>query len=139
MPLSILLASGLGIVALAFVLFPLYRFFPAKNVRNVPQSPAAVNVTQTSTGSAAKEHEQSARSALQEIELDYQLGNISEEDYNTLRERYMRRALVALKLRYHSEQDGADTVTAGDHDKELDDLIEEQLRKLKEQGTDATD
>ncbi len=139
MPLSILLASGLGIVALAFVLFPLYRFFPAKNVRKVPQSPASTNVVETNAGSTIREREQSARSALQEIELDYQLGNISEEDYNTLRERYMHRALVALKFRYDSEQDEADIVVAGDRDKELDDLIEEQLRKLKEQGTDATD
>ena len=32
------------------------------------------------------ESEQAARSALHEIELDYQLGNISENDYRTQRE-----------------------------------------------------
>ena len=66
------------------------------------------------------EREQSARSALQEIELDYQLGNISEADYTLLRERYMRRALVAMKSRYEREQ-------------ELDAAIEEQLCHMKQQ------
>jgi hypothetical protein len=65
------------------------------------------------------EVEQAARTALHEIELDYQLGNISESDYRTLRERYLQRALVALKSRYDREQ-------------ELDDVIEVQLQKMKE-------
>ena len=65
------------------------------------------------------EGEQAARTALYEIELDYQLGNISESDYRKLRERYLQRALVALKSRYDREQ-------------ELDDVIEVQLRKMKE-------
>ncbi|GAC1359764.1 MAG: hypothetical protein NVS4B11_35420 [Ktedonobacteraceae bacterium] len=131
MPLSILLAIGLGIVALTFVLLPLYRSVPAR----IAHMTGGENV---SKASVATEREQSARSALQEIELDYQLGNISEEDYNTLREHYMRRALVALKLRHDKGQDVV-IAEAHDRDKELDDLIEEQLRKLKEQGTDATD
>ncbi len=139
MILSILLALALGIVALTFVLTPLLRYAPGKTTGQAIQiSEDTVPVTRT----AMTEREQSARSALQEIELDYQLGNISEEDYNTLRERYMRRALVALKSRHDNGQDVAteETVdTTYDHDKELDDLIEEQLRTLKEQGTDATD
>ena len=67
------------------------------------------------------ESEQAARSALYEIELDFQLGNISESDYRTLRERYLQRALVALKSRYDREQ-------------ELDDEIEAQLQKMKDQN-----
>ncbi len=136
--LSILLACGLGIIALTFVLTPLFRYAPITSVsEGSPPSEEAVPVA----SSAMTEREQSARSALQEIELDYQLGNISEEDYNTLRERYMRRALVALKSRHDSGQDVVETAddTTYDHDKELDDLIEAQLRTLKEQGTDATD
>ena len=135
--LSILLALGLGIIALTFVLTPLFRYALAGTTGEVVQPHEdAVPVA----SSAMTEREQSARSALQEIELDYQLGNISEEDYNTLRERYMRRALVALKSRHDNGQDVVEaTDTAYDHDKELDDLIEAQLRTLKEQGTDATD
>ena len=57
---------------------------------------------------------------LQEIELDYQLGNITEADYHTLREKYLHRTLVALKSRYDREQ-------------ELDTMIEERLRAMKEQ------
>lgn len=136
MVLSILLALGLGIVGLTFVLTPLLRYAPIKSTDagsliNEETAPIVAS-------NAMTEREQSARSALQEIELDYQLGNISEEDYNTLRERYMRRALVALKSRHDNGQDIVETTTY-DRDKELDDLIEEQLRMLKEQGTDATD
>lgn len=110
--MPILVAIVLGIVALIFVLYPLYR-----------HSPAAVQTLQ-STGEEATistEQEQAARVALHEIELDYRLGNIAEADYSVLRERYMRRALVALKSRYDREQ-------------ELDEEIEEQLRKLKEEN-----
>lgn len=57
---------------------------------------------------------------LQEIELDYQLGNITEADYHALREKYLHRTLVALKARYDREQ-------------ELDTMIEERLRAMREQ------
>ncbi|GAC1401236.1 MAG: hypothetical protein NVS4B12_09830 [Ktedonobacteraceae bacterium] len=135
MSLSILLAIGLGIVALTFVVAPLYqRSIEATDVATQPNSAVA---PKTSVVQAATEREQAAKSALQEIELDYQLGNISEEDYNTLRERYMRRALVALKSRHDKGLDVAVAETTYDRDKELDDLIEEQLRKLKEQDIDA--
>ena len=77
------------------------------------------NRDQAGQGVLMSESEQAARSALHEIELDYQLGNISENDYRTQRERYLRRALVALKSRYDSEQ-------------ALDDVIEAQLQKMKE-------
>ena len=107
--MAIIVALVLALLALAFVLYPLYR--PHKNL---------AALTQTDTGSTVPaERELAARTALQEVELDYQLGNIAEGDYTTLRERYMRKALVALKARYDREQ-------------ELDTLIEEQLRKMKE-------
>ncbi len=124
---SILLAIGLGVISLTFVLAPIFRYVPTMVVSETPKTSVANPVT---------EREQSARSALQEIELDYQLGNISEEDYNTLRERYVRRALIALKSR-HDEEQGAVVVETYDDDKALDDLIEEQLRTLKEQENDA--
>ncbi|GAC1424104.1 MAG: hypothetical protein PVS3B3_07550 [Ktedonobacteraceae bacterium] len=135
MALSILLALGLGIIALTFVLTPIFRTVQARPISEVTHTREDVVPV---VSNAMTEREQSARSALQEIELDYQLGNISEEDYNTLRERYMRSALVALKSRHDNGQDVSIVETTYDRDKELDDLIEEQLRTLKEQGTDAT-
>jgi hypothetical protein len=112
--MSIGVALALGIVALAFVLYPLFRSRPVEPAGASAASDAAV---------APVERELAARNALQEVELDFQLGNIAEADYKTLRERYMRRALVSLKPRYEREQ-------------ELDAEIEEQLRQMKEKGHD---
>ena len=133
---SILLVGGFGIVALTFVLVPLFRFLPSKTATVASQVPTNDGVA---VGRAAmvQEREQSARSALQEIELDYQLGNIAEEDYNTLRERYIRRALLALKSRHDSEQDASTVAESYGDNEKFDELIEARLRKLREQ--DATD
>jgi hypothetical protein len=116
--MAIVIALILGVLALGFVLYPLYRR-PADEVRST-RGPEASGEGEN----IASEREQAARSALQEVELDYQLGNITEPDYQALRERYMRRALVALKSRY-------------DRERELDEEIEEQLRKMREQENDA--
>ncbi|MBO0791709.1 MAG: hypothetical protein J2P36_12270 [Ktedonobacteraceae bacterium] len=106
--IALIVAAALGILALAFVLYPLYQ--PALR---------AVSGRSLAEEGLIAEKERNARTALQEVELDYQLGNITEKDYKDLRERYMQRALVALKARYEREQ-------------EIDDEIEEQLRKLKD-------
>ncbi len=111
--MAIVVAIVLGMVALLFVLYPLYRGKKGPS----PENDESVSHLQAATLPA--EQELAARSALQDVELDHQLGNISESDYQTLRERYMQRALVALKSRYDREQ-------------ELDELIEDQLRKMKE-------
>jgi hypothetical protein len=116
--IAILVTVLLAALALAFVLYPLLRRGP-----QVEQSTNAVS--EQSEAPAGAEREQAARDGLREVELDFQLGNIAEQDYRTLRERYVQRALVALKSRYDREQ-------------ELDEMIEEQLRKLKEQEQDAT-
>lgn len=113
--MAIIVTIALGLLGLTFVLFPLWARKPASSVR--PAEPQE---------EVADEREQLARSALQEVELDFQLGNIGEPDYQVLRERYMQRALALMKSRY-------------EHEQELDDQIEEQLRKLKEQEKDATD
>lgn len=116
----VLVASILGIVALAFVLYPLYR-------RTAEAADVVQEQTTSEVGEATPtEREQAARAALQEVELDYQLGNIADGDYTQLRERYIRRALVALKSRYTREQ-------------ELDNEIEEQLRTMKEQERNASE
>ncbi|GAC1362860.1 MAG: hypothetical protein NVS2B12_17780 [Ktedonobacteraceae bacterium] len=114
--MAIAIAIVLAVLSLAFVLYPLYRR-PADRLPDQPlpkvRPASAVEVQ------AAEESEQSARDAIQEVELDYQLGNITEPDYHSLRERYMQRAMIALKSRY-------------EHEQEIDQEIEEQLRKLKE-------
>ena len=127
--LPLLIAIVLGVSALAFVLYPFYRRVPAGSEQEqaaalFPLMGAAElsnghSGEQAGQGVLMSESEQAARSALHEIELDYQLGNIAENDYRTLRERYLRRALVALKTRYDREQT-------------LDDAIEAQLQKMKE-------
>src|SRR5690348_8490738 len=114
--ISILVAVGLGLCTLAFVLYPLYHRTPSSE-----QASTAENGLASPT-----EREQAARAALHEVELDYQLGNIADADYGTLRERYMRRALTALKSRYEREQ-------------ELDEVIEAELRKMKEQDGNAAE
>jgi hypothetical protein len=119
--MAILIAIALGLLALVFVLYPLFRRTPAP-----VQAASALELVNTEDPAGPVEREQAARTALQEVELDFQLGNIEEPDYRSLRERYMKRALVALKARYEREQ-------------ELDELIEEQLRLMKEQKNDATE
>ncbi len=108
--MSIVVALALGVLSLVFVFYPLFRRASGEDL--VATLPADGKVEPT-------ERERNARTALQEVELDYQLGNIAEEDYRTLRERYMRRALVALKSRY-------------EHEQAIDEEIEEQLRQMKE-------
>lgn len=143
---ALLVASGLALLALAYVLYPLYH---SRQAKTVPASPPSTKNVQTSTSDS----EQAARLSLQEVELDYQLGNIAEADYRTLRERYMRRALVAMKSRYdnmpndtgqyedENELGTEDTQNIQDgQDTDIDALIEEQVRKLREtHGGDMDD
>jgi hypothetical protein len=117
--MALAIAIILGILALAFVLYPLYRRSTGSETVIVPTRPDETSHMDEVEAKELVEHERAARAAIQEVELDYQLGNIEEADYRTLRERYMHRALTALKSRYEREQN-------------IDDDIEEQLQKLKE-------
>jgi len=108
--LPIIVALVLASCALAFVLYPIYR-------RATFETTQATRMNMEVNSQA--EREQIARSSLQEIELDYQLGNLGETDYRSMRTRYMRRAALAMKSRRDREQ-------------ELDSMIEEKLRLLKE-------
>jgi len=110
--LPIILALLLGSFALAYVLYPIYRRTPSD-----PTQATRLNISINSQ----TEREQSARTAIQEVELDYQLGNLGDSDYRSMRARYMRRAAFAMKSRGVREQ-------------ELDTIIEEKLRLLKEQN-----
>ena len=123
--MAIVLAMVLGLSALVFVLYPIYRrkqeeLLARLDTANTSQDLKNMDAEKkVSTSISLAEKEQSARSALQEVELDYQLGNIAEPEYRELRERYMQQALVALKSRYEREQ-------------EIDAEIEEQLRRMRE-------
>ena len=110
--LPIFIAVLLGGFALACVLYPIYRRTPFETTQAT-----RLNISVNSQA----DREQSARSALQEVELDYQLGNLGETDYRSMRTRYMRRAALAMKSRREREQ-------------ELDAMIEEKLRLLKKQN-----
>ena len=113
--LPMLVATLLGAAALAFVLYPLYQ---RKAVKTAQLPSLATGV------SSEVDREQSARAALQEVELDFQLGNLAEADYRSLHERYMHRAVLAMKSRHEREQ-------------ELDELIEERLRRMREKDEHA--
>jgi hypothetical protein len=110
--LPIIVALLLGGFALAYVLYPIYRRSPFETIQAIH-----LNVPVNSQ----VDHEQNARLALQEVEFDYQLGNLADADYRSMRTRYMRRTAFAMKARYEREQ-------------EIDALIEEKLRVLKDQN-----
>ena len=118
--MAIVVAILLGALALAFVLYPLYQYAHLKT-RQIERaaSPPPVDMTAQQV-----DREESARTALQEVEFDFQLGNLDEDDYRSLREHYMRRALSALKSRHDRQQ-------------ALDDAIEEQVRKLRENDEES--
>lgn len=102
--IQLAIAAVLALPVLAFVLYPLYR------------RPAAQRAA--SGEPRLSEREQSARQALREVEFDFQLGNLDEKDYRSMRTRYMNRALAEMKSRHRREQ-------------EIDEEIENELRKLK--------
>lgn len=108
--LPLLVALLLGASALIFVFYPLYS---QKRISSA--APISHSLT------PQEEREQSARTTLQEVEFDFQLGNLAENDYLSLRDRYTRRAYLASKPRNRHEQ-------------EIDEAIEEQLRQLKQQN-----
>jgi flagellar basal body-associated protein FliL len=137
--LPILIMIVLGLLALAFVLYPFYRRAPAQvkagDIAHNGHAPLASQQTLPGTATATdQERELAARAALRELDLDYHLGNIEEADYRALRERYLRRALVALKSRRSTAN-----LPARDSDHELDEAIEARLRALKEHDADNHD
>ena len=115
--LPLLITILLAVLTLTLVLYPLYRHAPVE----VVQQRASVSIATTQA-----EVEQTARIALKEVELDYQLGNLAEPDYRKLRERYTRRAFTAMKSRQQSQD-------------VIDALIEERLQQLKAERENTID
>jgi hypothetical protein len=132
--LPIIAGVVLALLALAYVLYPIYRAQATPSQSGTPKAVPEQHsnqyhyqtLAQSQQDASPAGREEAARAALHEVELDYQLGNIEETEYRTLRERYLRRALVAIKSRHDREQ-------------ELDNAIEEQLRSLKESKTGGSE
>ncbi len=111
--LPLLIAALLGLSGILIVIYPVLGLEPER------EGGAAEPLTDVT------EREQSAKSALREVDFDYRLGNLNPGDYQALRDRYERRALAALRTRYEREQG-------------LDKLIDEQLAAMREgAGTPA--
>jgi hypothetical protein len=109
------LAVVLGLVALIFVLSPLFRHLQGGEQDVI----MVINPNEDDVVSSPEESEQAARVALQDVELDYQLGNIEEPDYLALREQQMQRALAAFKSR-------------SEHKQKIDREIEAQVRRMRD-------
>jgi hypothetical protein len=121
----ILLLIGLlmGLTALVLVIYPLFgldRTAPGLGMALPPGAEPEPGAT-----GEMSERESAARQALLDVDFDYHLGNLDEEDYSQLRDRYEERALVALKSRYERER-------------ELDALIEKQVAALKARDRQST-
>lgn len=102
----LIIAALLGLTGALVVAFPLLGLTRERES------------VQPTSGSDVSERERQARQALREVELDYTLGNLESGDYDTLRGRYERRALAALRTRYQREQ-------------EMDARIERELDALR--------
>ena len=105
--MPLIIAALLGLTAALIVAFPLLGLTRGQTEASAPGALGEV-----------ADRERQARQALREVELDYTLGNLDSGDYDTLRGRYERRALAALRTRYQREQ-------------ELDAMIERQLDTLR--------
>jgi flagellar basal body-associated protein FliL len=113
------MAIGLGVVlglaALIFVFAPLFH----QRQENKKSELVVTLSHEEDVVSSPDVGEQAACVALQDIELDYQLGNIEKSNYLASREEHMRQALMAFKSR-------------SEHEQKVDQEIEEQVRRLKE-------
>ena len=107
--MPIIIAILLGLSALLIVVYPLLGL----------DADAATSAADSDALADVAERERSAKMALRDVDFDYRLGNLEENDYSALRSRYERRALAALRTRYEREQ-------------ALDRLIDEQLAALQE-------
>jgi hypothetical protein len=106
----LLVAALMGLTALALVVYPLLGLdLPAGDARLAGAADGVSEITP---------QESAARQALLDVDFDWRLGNLDQEDYSQLRERYEERALVGLKARYEREQ-------------QLDAAIERQLAALR--------
>lgn len=110
----LLIGALMGLTALVLVIYPLFGI--DRSVTGALHLPASRD-SDALMGDMS-ERESAARQALVDVDFDYRLGNLDDEDYTQLRDRYEESALVALKARYEREH-------------ALDDVIGRQLVALK--------
>ncbi len=103
MPLAI--TALLGLTGLLIVLYPLLGVDPAAEQAN------------REAQERVSEQEVSAKQSLRDVDFDRRLGNLDEDDYRDLRNRFEESALEAMKSRYERER-------------ELDIAIDRQLQSL---------
>ncbi|HET7550379.1 MAG TPA: zinc ribbon domain-containing protein [Gemmatimonadaceae bacterium] len=105
---ALITGTVLALVALGFVLYPLFREGApvVKRVRPVKATPEP----------SASER---AVAILREVEFDRETGKLSESDYNALKSTYTREALAALR----SEDAAAVTAAPGVADDEVEAVI----------------
>jgi hypothetical protein len=106
----LLVAALMGLTAASLVVYPLL---------GLDRDGADAFVTSATGGvSDMTPQESAARQALLDVDFDWRLGNLDQEDYSQLKERYEERALVGLKAREQREQ-------------QLDAAIERHLQGLR--------
>jgi Double zinc ribbon len=113
---ALLIGTALALLALGFVLVPLYRADATfGNARPVPVRRAA----------AGRERDD-AVDALREIEFDQATGKLSDADYTTMKATYTERALVAMRA-----ADAAGVRPADDAPLAPDDAVEAVIARFK--------
>src|SRR5579871_2421765 len=103
MPIAVALL--LGLAGLLIVIYPLLGVDPAAELAD------------REVLAQVSEQEVSAKQSLRDVDFDRRLGNLDEEDYRDLRDRFEESALEAMKSRYERER-------------ELDLAIDSQLQAL---------
>lgn len=106
-----LLFAVASALVLMYVLLPLTRRHPKATT-------APLSWSTNGRFRGLEEQRATALEALRDLEFEFQLGNLTEEDYQRLRERYSRRAIALLQ-----------TVEAAD--RQLDEEIEEAVQSLR--------
>jgi hypothetical protein len=113
---ALILGTLLALLALAYVLYPLFA-------RGAERSrPGAMRLA------PAVAPEQSAVDVLREIEFDRATGKLSDTDYSALKATYTRRALAELRARDAADGAAADrvaTIAVGD------DTVEAAIRRYR--------
>jgi len=71
-----------------------------------------------------RERREAALAALHDVEFDYRVGKLSDEDYHALRARLKAQAVVVMK-------DYDETLRVRAHDEQLDEQIEQEVRALR--------
>jgi hypothetical protein len=109
---ALIVATVIALLAVAFVLVPLFR-----DDVGAPPRPPAPPITETAAG-------EDAVGALREIEFDRATGKLSDADYDALKTRYTAEAIVAMRA-----------ADAGAITPEASDLAEAAILRYRQRAT----